>query len=70
MFFYVFIMAGWEHGRELPGVNAFSLLVFPLKPGLMFLFGGLLRSSGFHLSRFANSTGRSPGFVISMQGFL
>lgn len=38
IFSYVFIMAGWEHGRNLPGVNASSLPVFPLKAGLMFLF--------------------------------
>lgn len=47
MFFYVFIMAGREHGRDLPGVNAFSLPVFPLKPGLMFLFGGLAKTLRF-----------------------
>lgn len=47
MFFFLFFMAGWEHGRKLAGVIASSLPVFPLKPGLMFLFGGLANKLRF-----------------------
>jgi len=45
--FCLFFMAGWEHGRKLTGVTASSLPVFPLKPGLMFLFGRLANKLRF-----------------------